>query len=121
MGYRSDVKLILTNKGMKMLKEKVPQSLTEERAWEVDPIYEATKLQDKCWLVEWEDVKWYDDWEDYKVPCAVKRLLGELHEKDEPFQFIRIGEDYEDVERDVIYGKESMPYLELKREIEVEY
>lgn len=123
MGYRSDVKLILTDKGMEMLKAKVPQNLAEERAWEVDPIYEATKLQDKYWLVEWDDIKWYDDWEDYKVPCAVAKLRQELSEINEPYSFMRVGEDYEDNEIDVGYGdyKESFPYLILKREIEVEY
>lgn len=121
MGYRSDVKLILTDKGMEMLKAKVPQNLAEERAWEVDPIYEATKLQDKYWLVEWDDIKWYDNWEDYKVPCAVLSLRNELDEMDEPYHFIRVGEDYEDTEIDGLYEDIHMPYLRLKREIEVEY
>lgn len=121
MGYYSEVKLILTDKGMKMLKSKVKRPTEDKPDWMAEPIYEASKLKGKYWAIEWESVKWYDDWEDYKVPCAVKKLLGELHEIDEPFQFMRIGEDYEDIEIDAVYGKESMPYLELKREIEVEY
>lgn len=123
MGYRSDVKLILTDKGMEMLKAKVPESLADELAWEVEPIYEATKLQDKYWLMEWNSIKWYDDWSDYKVPCAIAKLRQELSEVNEPYSFMRVGEDYEDNEIDVSYGdyKEPFPYLILKREIEVEY
>lgn len=123
MGYRSDVKLILTNKGMDMLKAKVPEPTEEEPNWTAEPIYEASRVKDKYWLIEWEDIKWYDDWADYKVPCAVARLREELGEMNEPFNFMRIGEDYEDIEVDVCYGdyEEQLPYLTLRREIEVEY
>lgn len=122
MGYRSDVKLILTDKGMEMLKAKVPEPTEEEPDYMAEPIYDTIKIgNDKYWLLEWEDVKWYDDWEDYKVPCAVSSLMGELRKMDEPFQFMRVGEAYEDVEVECCYGEEPMPYIELKREMEVEY
>lgn len=121
MGYRSEVKLILTDKGMEMLKAKVPQSLAEERPWEVDPIYEATKLQDRYWLLEWDAIKWYDEWLEYPVPYAVAELRRELHELKEPFQFMRIGDADEDIELDRVYSVHYRPYLALKREIEVEY
>lgn len=124
MGYRSDVKLILTNKGMDMLRSKVPQPTEEEPYWMADPIYEASKICDgKYWLIEWEDIKWYDDWKDYKVPYVVAKLRQELSEINEPYSFMRIGEDYEDNEIDVGYGdyKDPFPYLILKREIDVEY
>lgn len=122
MGYYSNVKLILTDKGMEMLRTKVKKPTEEEPYSMAQPIYEAIKIQDgEYWLIEWEDVKWYDDPEGFKVPWAVLELRNELREIDEPFNFMRVGEDYEDVETDVQYSTELMPYLELKREIEVEY
>lgn len=122
MGYRSDVKLILTNKGMGMLRAKIPQPTEEEPNRMAEPIYEAFKIMDgKYWLIEWGDIKWYDTWSDYKVPCAVLALRNELREMDEPFDFMRIGENWEDIEPDGVYNKRDMPTLTLKREIEVEY
>lgn len=124
MGYRSNVKLILTDKGMKKLRGKVRKPTGDEPNWMADAIYEATRICDgKYWLVEWDDVKWYDTWDDYTVPCAVLDLRNELRELGEPFDFMRVGEDDADVERDGCedYGEESMPYLSLRREIEVEY
>lgn len=121
MGYRSDVKLILTDKGMEMLKAKVPQPTEDEPYWAAEAIYEANRIKGKYWLVEWDDIKWYDDWEDYKVPCAVLSLRNELSEIEESYHFIRVGEDYEDIEIDGVYDDMDMPYLGLKREIEVEY
>lgn len=124
MGYRSDVKLILTNKGMEILKTKVPEPTEDEPNWMVDPIYEAIHICDgKYWLIEWENVKWHDDWGNYKVSYAVAKLRQELSGINEPYSFMRIGEDYEDNESDVCYGNYygSMPYLELKRKIEVKY
>lgn len=122
MGYRSDVKLILTDKGMDRLRSKVPKPTEEEPYWVADCIYEAVRIGDgKYWLIEWDDVKWYDDWKDYEVPCAVLELRNKLKEIDEPFKFIRVGEDYGDVEMDGVYNNADMPSLILKREIEVEY
>lgn len=124
MGYRSDVKLILTDKGMSMLKAKLPEPKEDETlVWGLNEIYQAIKIDDnKYWLIEWHDIKWYDDAaSEYEVPCAVLKLRNELREMDEPFQFMRVGEDYEDIEVERCYSKEPMPYLELKRKIEVEY
>lgn len=124
MGYRSDVKLILTNKGMEMLRAKVPKPTGDEPYWTAEPIYDASKICDgKYWLIEWEDIKWYDDWDDYIVPCAVKGLLKELFGMGEPFSFMRVGEEYTDVEVEtcVDWDEITFPYLTLKREIEVEY
>lgn len=122
MGYRSDVKLILTDKGMEMLRAKVPKPAEDEVDWMAEAVYDSLRIGgDKYWLVEWDSVKWYDDWEDYKVPCAVLDLRNELQEMEEPFKFIRAGEDYGDIEMDGVYDDMDMPYLGLKREIEVEY
>lgn len=122
MGYRSEVKLILTDKGMNMLKAKVKQPTEDEPNWMADAVYEAIKIKDgRYWLIEWDDVKWYDEWNDYGVPCAVRALRSELWTMYEPFQFMRVGEDYADVEVDGDCDVDDMPHLELKREIEVEY
>lgn len=125
MGYWSSVKLILTDTGMKRLREKVKRPADDDLSLEAEQasvIYEAYKIDsDRYWLLEWPDTKWYDEPHGLQTPCAVAELRRELREQDEPFDFMRVGEDYEDVETDALYGKESFPCLTLNREIEVEY
>lgn len=126
MGYRSDVKLILTDKGMNMLKARIKKPTRDEPHYLAKPIYEATKLKDKYWLIEWYSAKWYDYSAEYAVPYAVAQVLAELDDIKEPYSCMRVGEDYGDV--DIIYcdgenwrDHTDMPSLWLKREIEVEY
>lgn len=122
MSYRSDIKLILTDKGMKMLRSKVEKPPDDEPYSPATPIYEASKINDgKYWLVEWEQVKWYAGYGEDTTPEIVEQVLCLLRMQDEPYQFMRTGEDYDDTTFEAVWSDEPMPHLALKREIEVNY
>lgn len=127
MGYRSDVKLITTKEGWKRIDKAVKKVcqidnednwyLTREDNW-------VFICGGKYILAEWEDIKWYD-WGDRGVSAIMEEL--EKFEKDNiPYELMRIGENWGDVEskgQDTYYCPEydDMPNLMLKREIEVIY
>lgn len=132
MGYRSDVKLITTKEGWERIDKAVrkAENITQEdidagKYWLTD---------ENCWgiicdghyiIAEWEDIKWYD-WGGNDVSTFMKEL-SKLDDDDIPYEFMRVGEDYEDVEylyysSSEYYEKyKDMPSLGLKREIEVNY
>lgn len=127
MGYRSDVKLILTDKGMDMMKAKVPEPTEDGLYWMAEPIYRARRVKGKYWLIEWYYTKWYERHAESAVPYAVAQTLAELNSINEPYSFMRIGEEYDDIDimrcdgenwRDTLA---EMPSLHLARKIEVEY
>lgn len=124
MGYRSEVKLITTKEGWSRIKKAV-EDATPEGAWLVDDTNIVPVCDGKYVLGEWSDIKWYD-WGDNIIGTFMKEL-GKLDEVDIPYEFMRVGEDYEDIEyltytSDDHYEKyKDMPNLELHRAIDVYY
>lgn len=125
MGYRSDVKCITTKKGFELIDKLVRKAsgVTDEDSeyWLTDEFSREELMQGKYMLLQYEDIKWYSN--DTAV-CAFEEALERLDARDIPYQFVRVGEDYTDIEwrENSHYNIPSdMPRLELKREIEVEY
>jgi len=99
MGYRSDVVLAVN-------KEIMPEFLA----------YLATNDEAKCLvfsdhcelnqdyegeghlLVTWSGIKWYDGYPDVDVIEKFTCELDEDTDKSEMFRFVRVGEEYEDIE-----------------------
>lgn len=124
MGYRSDVKLITTKEGWKRIRQAVTQ--TDDGGWSHWSGNESTVpiCNGKYVLTEWCDVKWYERHDD--VVDAIMRELKRFDAEHIPYQYLRIGEDWDDNEylweRDwKSKDYDDMPYLALERTIEVEY
>jgi hypothetical protein len=122
MGYRSDVHaLFYTTKkeDLPVLKlymdENYPKDLHDLEEIKSNRIY--------GYEVVYEDVKWYSGYEDVKAFDAFKTKYHALLDEQEDgkkwkFEFIRIGEDTEDVERE---QDDSAYVLSVRRSIETDY
>lgn len=125
MGYRSDVKLITTKAGWERLENAVSKVRAdiEYEYWITSEAKATTICDGKYILAEWDDRKWYECFDD--VGAFMKELY-DMARDHVAFKFMRVGEDYEDVER--LEGEDkdlkdydAMPSLWLERKIEVEY
>ena len=116
MGYYSDVALCLTKNGMDQLKT----ALAEAEKNNPDNFAaikmliggELSKIDEGSGSVVflWEGEKWQDEFDEV---AFVGKLMDNLPHKD--FLFIRIGEDYDDIETRGSYcGKPFGMYVERK-------
>ncbi len=91
MGYYSDVVLVLSKRAVVYT-----NTLTGERAQEVQDVLswanEKYTMRNDV-LYEWTFVKWYLDYSSY-----IDWLCNMFDEEELPYYFIRIGEDYSDIE-----------------------
>ena len=123
MGYRSDVHALFYT----TLKEDMPVlKLYMDENFPKYEMFELTYIQGKnLWGYEMvcESVKWYDDYEDVKAFDEFKRKYGALIDEQEngkkwKFEFVRIGEDTNDVEQE---QHDSSYVLSVSRRIEADY
>jgi hypothetical protein len=103
MGYRSDVGLALTKKGVETLNAKLAEESVSEDLREsvkrllshTDEHYSDAVSGAEVWY--WERIKWYDCYPfGYQNICFIMDAVRELD--DEDYRFIRIGEKYDDTE-----------------------
>ena len=116
MGYYSDVALCLTKNGMDQLKT----ALAEAERNNPDNFAaikmliggEPSKIDERTGAVVflWKGEKWY---EEFAEMAFVAKLMDSLPSED--FLFIRLGEDYDDIEtRGSFCGKPFGMYVERK-------
>ena len=122
MGYRSDVQGIIYgeedqvtallvaarlegNKHMDVLLEWVKEVKFRAGGYEVSGLY-----------LRWDDVKWYDDYPEVK---AWYRLRDKAEERGLAYEFVRLGEELEDMEK-VEIG-DTMGVLFISRTVHVNY
>jgi hypothetical protein len=122
MGYRSDVHALFyttTKEDLPLLKlfmdENYPKDLHDLE------VIEGKRLWG--YEVKYEDVKWYESYDDVQAFDAFKtKYLALLDEQEDDktwkFEFIRIGEDIEDVECE---QDDSSYVLSVSRSIEADY
>lgn len=101
MGYYSDVVLVLNPKGLAKLRkrladpekpEKIRQSATDFFKYADQHL---TNKKAEAWF--WDGVKWYSNDPEYSPEVYfIEDFLLELKENE--YRFLRIGEDYDDVE-----------------------
>ncbi len=100
MGYRSDVALALSKTGVEKFTTALNDSCLDYGiANEVKALLESrarhlTDPENGAELWYWEDIKWYTDYPDVNF---IENFLSSLVD-DEDYRFMRLGEDYEDVE-----------------------
>lgn len=113
MGYRSDVVIVtkIENKELvKLLQE--DEEDTDEQYFFTMKNYNGENME--CFFTRYEYVKWYDS-----ITCVneIMSVINNIEDGDS-FGFMRVGEDYDDVE---ILG---MPYefnIQLSRTIDVNF
>lgn len=125
MGYRSDVKLITTQAGAELIKAKVEAVEKTPSCRLLHPSNLQTYCGGKYVLFNYKDIKWYEDYD--PDVTAFMKAINDLREHNIPYDYARIGEDYEDVEHKTnLYDLadwtdcENMPHLNIERKIEVE-
>ena len=124
MGYRSDVHALFyttTKEDLPVLKlymeENYPKDLHDLEEISSNRIY--------GYEMKYENVKWYSDYEDVKAFTAFRtKYLALLDAQEEngkewAFEFVRIGEDTEDVECE--QSMASIGVLSVSRSIECDY
>ena len=98
MGYRSDVRLIVSKKGYDELEKFIEKELNKEGKTEEYNILKCAdflKEHKNYFYIAWNYVKWYEEYTDVMI---FNRALGYLSGKDYSWRFARIGENYDDVE-----------------------
>ena len=102
MGYRSDVRIRTTKEGFEVMKKYVENYIKEKG---LDSNYNLlnsnhvgiTEAEDSITL-DWTDLKWYEGINGYEDVDAIMNSLYELSEKDIDYQYMRIGEEDDDIE-----------------------
>lgn len=120
MGYRSDVKMVTTKEGWERIKHAV-KAVNPDHTYLVDDELVVPVCNGKYMLYEINWTKWYDE---YPEVDAFMRTLFLLERDNIPYNFIRVGEDWGDVEEhsNAMYDKyPDLPYLTVNQEIIVEY
>ena len=122
MGYRSDVKALIYPQGgehnllnydkLKLLMNTTFKDVMDY--WE-DP-YFTWDDKHRVLVFDANSVKWYDS---YPEIVRFIKFLQEVHELEYEYEFIRIGEDDNDIETDSTGDAQS--YLCVRREIEVRF
>lgn len=98
MGYRSNVKVLMSPKAFELLKENCLKSDIDYVKKMVDERYIQEKDDERV-IMFWDDCKWYSNYEDVKAVEGTLTQLNELIEKDESlladyfYKKIEIGED----------------------------
>lgn len=99
MGYRSDIRIRTTKKGYEIMKAEVENFLKENN---LDVLWNLLKNNgveieeiDNVVTIDWNWLKWY---EEYKDVQAIMKSLSILSEKNIDYQYMRIGEELDDIE-----------------------
>jgi len=124
MGYRSDVHALFYT----TLKDDLPVLklyMDENYPEDLHDLEEISSNRIYGYEMKYENVKWYDDYEDVKAFTTFKtKYLALIDAQEEngkewAFEFVRIGEDTEDVECE--QSMASLGVLSVSRSIECDY
>jgi len=100
MGYRSDVAIAMRKEDYELLKE-----FDKENENLRDLLAVATvREKGEAVSLYWEWLKWYDSFSEVE---AIEEFLGKLSDEDKPYKFIRIGEEWDDIEKEENWGNEE--------------
>ena len=97
MGYRSDVRIVTSKKGFKVLDDYVKKYLREHdknRNWNLLKRPDIKKESPYTTYIGWNCLKWYE-YSDYVDVDAIMTGLAYLKENDYSYRYSRIGENYD--------------------------
>lgn len=116
MGYYSTIRIATTEKGFEEMKELSGIYESEYGCVEpfMDNIESMESPHDGDIVLGWDNVKFYEEFPETK---HLERVLEEAENKGVPFIFMRIGEEWDDVEYSYSYTAESLRNQELYGEL----
>lgn len=97
MGYYSQVALCAKKKDFEELKKRL-----EKYDYLFSTGYSEITEFDDGEVIVWniDSIKWYDSYEEIQI---IENFMNELRNNDKEFSFVRIGEEYDDVEYESNY------------------
>lgn len=100
MGYRSDVRIVTSQKGFKELKKFTDNYLKEKNYTYGNLLNDCQMISENKWskYFGWNSIKWYEYCEDYEDVSAIMEGLKHLKKNDMSYRYARIGESYDDYE-----------------------
>ena len=125
MGYRSDIKVLVSKEGFRELRDYVEKESVKFRKPELsDYDFNLLKHTDQIRfdgdqvLISWNDVKWYEG--SYEDVDLIMDGLTHLNNKGYSYRFYRVGESYDDIEETCVDGEldQDLDYLWVVRYID---
>ena len=120
MGYRSDIRFSTTKDGYKEFLSHIPNEVLSRYSWMFSA--DGTPLEfdedGNSVVFGWNQIKWYDGDAEVDAVMDAYRKVRDLGV--EPICYIRVGEDYDDIEDGGSYNAEKgdLPrYLGVERTI----
>ena len=105
MGYRSDIRIRTTKEGFEIMKKVVEKYIEEKVSQERRNVYDYNLLKAaeitegvNCVTLDWTYMKWYEDCGGYEDVDAIMKSLDILDEKGIDYQYMRIGEEIDDID-----------------------
>ena len=122
MGYRSNVRIRTTKKGLetmeKSIEKYIKENIEEEKlkGYDYNLLNSAEKTEtDKSITLDWEYVKWYEDIDGYEDVDAIMYSLDMLEEEDIDYQYMRIGEEIDDIDERWCINNDSFDGFYIRR------
>ena len=126
MGYRSDVRIVVSKEGFRELREYVERESAKVRSQKPDSDYswnllectDSIRTDGDQFLISWNDIKWYDGcYEDVDI---IVDGLEHLNNEGYGYRFYRVGESYDDIEETIVDGDldQDLDYLYVVRYID---
>jgi hypothetical protein len=125
MGYKSDVRMIASKKGFKMLEGIISKYLEDKKS--DDNLFKYTDVKKSCddfVYLGWNNIKWYEFDDSFVGIQALYNGLEELKKKGYSYHLSILGSDYDDFESHDFEGKKEkfyLPYPRLIREFDDKY
>jgi len=124
MGYRSQVKIVVSKEGFRELKDYVEKESVKFIKPESDYDYNLLKHTDQIRfdgdqvVISWDDIKWYENC--YDDVDTIMHGLEHLDSEGYSYRFYRVGEDCDDIEETCIDGEldQDLEYLYICRYID---
>lgn len=125
MGYRSDVRIRTTKKGYEVMKKFVEnyikENINEEKlkSYDYNLLNSAIKTEMSGIItLDWNCMKWYEGEIGYKDVTAIMKSLDELSNKNIDYQYMRIGEENDDIEEKCSINNNSFTCFYISRNFE---
>lgn len=105
MGYRSDVRIIVSKKGYDKLCEYVKTHALEyaTTGYDYNLLNQADIKYSKVWdgqqvMISWNSIKWYEWGDEYQDVKIIMDGLSYLKDENFSYRYARLGENYDDWE-----------------------
>ena len=116
MGYYSQVKLCLKKDAYEDLRERLLKNEIYDYMFDEGFFYLTELEDDNIVICTWNEIKWYSTYKEIKI---IEDYLTELDDKKIEYRFIRVGEEYNDIEFREFYGDGSCERIQIYTSIEI--